>query len=190
MDEENKNLENEIAVDEPSDLEKVTVKQVSMRWGLYLGLVMIAWSVITIIAGMEGNDYMGYVTYIFLIGGIVMAHKDFKDNGDGYMSYSQGLGIGTLVALISGIISVVFSYIYVKFIDDSVLGIIRDKQIEGMEEQGLSDEQIEQAMEITGKFMVPEIMFPIALVVMVFLGFIISLIVSAITKNSNPAEDI
>ncbi len=180
----------DITGDAPTDLEKATVSQISKRWGLYLGLVLIAWSVITIIAGMEGNDYMGYATYLFIIGGMVMAHKEFKENGDGYMSYSQGLGIGTLVTLISGLISVAFSYIYVKFIDDSLIEIIKDKQLEGMQEQGLSDAQIEQALEISGSFMVPEVMFPLALVFMVFFGFIIALVVSAITKNANPAEDI
>ncbi len=176
--------------DEAEEYEKTTVKQVSLKWGLYIGLVMIVWGLVMQIAGLVGNQLLGSVSYLFLIAGIVLAHKEFKNNGDGFMAYSQGLGIGTLLSVVSGAISVVFSYIYVKFIDDSMLTIVRDLQVEKMEEQGLSDAQIEQAMEIAGKFMVPEVMFPLALLVMVFFGFILSLIVSAFTKNVNPQAEI
>lgn len=172
------------------EYEKTTVKQVSLKWGLYIGLVMIVWGLVMQIAGLVGNQLLGSVSYLFLIAGIVLAHKEFKTNGDGFMAYSQGLGIGTLLSVVSGAISVVFSYIYVKFIDDSMLTIVRDLQVEKMEEQGLSDAQIEQAMEIAGKFMVPEVMFPLALLSMVFVGFILSLIVSAFTKNVNPQAEI
>lgn len=172
------------------EYEKTTVKQVSLKWGLYIGLVMIVWGLVMQIAGLVDNQYLGFVSYLFLIAGIVLAHKEFKTNGDGFMAYSQGLGIGTLLSVVSGAISAVFSYIYVKFIDDSMLTIVKDLQVEKMEEQGLSDAQIEQAMEIAGKFMVPEVMLPLALLSMVFVGFILSLIVSAFTKNVNPQAEI
>ncbi len=172
------------------EYEKTTVKQVSLKWGLYIGLVLIVWSLIIQMAGLVGNQPLSYVIYLFIIAGIVLAHKEFKNEGDGFMSYSQGLGIGTLLSLVSGAISVVFSFIYVKFIDDSMLTIVKDLQVEKLEEQGLSDAQIDQAMSITEKFMVPEVMFPMALVAMVFFGFILSLIVSAFTKNVNPQAEI
>ena len=176
--------------EDEEEFDQATVKSVSMKWGLYVGLIFIAWGIIMQVAGLVGDQTMSYVSYIFLIIGMWMAHKEFKENGNGYMSYSQGLGIGTLMTLIASTISMVFSYIYVKFIDDSMLEIIKEKQMEQMQDGDLSDAQIEQAMEVSAPFMTPEVMFPIALVVTIFVGFLISLIVSAITKNADPSLEV
>ena len=176
--------------EDEEEFDQATVKSVSMKWGLYVGLIFIAWGIIMQVAGLVGDQTMSYVSYIFLIIGMWMAHKEFKENGNGYMSYSQGLGIGTLMTLIASTISMVFSYIYVKFIDDSMLEIIKEKQMEQMQDGDLSDAQIEQAMEVSAPFMTPEVMLPIALVVTIFVGFLISLIVSAITKNADPSLEV
>jgi hypothetical protein len=71
-----------------------------------------------------------------------------------------------------------------------MIDIIKDKQLEQFEEQGMDDAQIDQAMSMSETFMTPEVMFQIALVATVFFGFIISLVVSAITKNADPSLDV
>lgn len=170
--------------------EQATVKQVSLKWGLYLGMVMIIYGMILQVAGLVGNQALSYINYLFMAVLMYFAHKSFKDEGNGYMSYGQGLGIGTLMAAVGGLISTVFSYIYVTFIDDSMLEIVREITEQSMIDQGLSDAQIEQGMAMSEKFMTPAVMFPMALVVSIFFGFILALIVSAITKNPDPSADI
>ncbi len=59
-----------------------------------------------------------------------------------------------------------------------------------MEEGGQGEDQIDMAMEMTEKFMTPEIMFGMGLFMAVLFGFIISLIVSAITKNNDPSLEV
>ena len=135
---------------------------------------------------MQTTNYLNYVSYIFLTIGIVMAHKAFKEGGDGFMSIGQGLGIGTLMSLIGGVLSGLFSYIYIKFIDDSMLTKLADMQIEQLEKQGMDDAQIEQAMKIAGKFMTAEMIPVWAILGTLFVGFILSLIVSLFTKKANP----
>ncbi len=111
---------------------------------------------------------------------MVFAHKAFKEGGDGFMSYGQGLGIGTLISLISGLLSSAFMFIYIKFVDDSMIAQIKEQQISGMEEEGMSDAQIESAMEIASVFLTPGMIAIIGVVVFVFIGFVISLIVCSI----------
>ena len=170
--------------------DKVTVSQIGLRYGIILGLIMIVYSMILQFIGLATNNWASSVSYIFLIVGMVMAHKAFKDGGDGFMRLGQGLGIGTLISAVSGGISMIFSYLYIKFIDDSMMQLIQDKQIEAMEKQGLDDAQIDQAMEMAAKFSSPEIIFGIGLIVFIFFGFIISLIVSLFTKKDNPALEV
>lgn len=175
---------------EEQEIEKTTVKQVSIKWGLISGVVAIAYFLIISMADMIGNQgasWFGYVPFIILM---FLAHKAFKNEGDGFMSYSQGLGIGTLMALVSSIVSGIFTYVYIKFIDTSFFENMQDKMIEQWEEQGLTDAQIDQALEMTSMFSTPELTFVFGIVAAVFFGFIISLIVSAITKNSNQAMEV
>ena len=170
--------------------EQVTVKQVSMKWGLYLGMVMIIYGMVLQVTGQVANQALGYVNYLFVAALMYFAHKSFKEDGSGYMSYGQGLGIGTLMAVVGGAISTIFSYLYVSFVDDSMLETIREVTEQSLVDQGMSDAQIEQAMSISEKFMTPAVMFPLAFVFFVFFGFILALIVSAITKKPDPSADI
>ncbi len=176
--------EEELSLDE-----RITVKGVSIKYGLYLGIILTIYSLALQVMGLAANEALGWVGYVVLIVLMVIAHKTFKNEGDGFMSYSQGLSIGTLIALVAALISTPVSYLYVKFFDSSFLQVIKDKQIEDMEQRGMTDAEIESTMEIASSFMTAEVIFPIAFVAFIFIGFIISLIVSAFTKNSNPQLD-
>lgn len=170
--------------------DKVTVSQIGLRYGLIVGLVFVVFGLILQIAGLVANNWVNSISYIFLIVGIVMAHNAFKEGGDGFMSIGQGLGIGTLISLISSVLSSIFTYIYVKAIDDSMLTIIKDKQIEQMEAQGMDDAQIEQAMEFASMFTSAEAIVIMAVIAITFIGFILSLIISLFTKKANPALEV
>jgi hypothetical protein len=135
---------------------------------------------------MKTQQNLGYINYALALGAIILAHKAFKENGDGFMTIGQGLGIGTLLSVISGVISAVFTYVYIKFVDDSILTKIKDMQIEEMEKRGMSDADIEQAMKIAGMFTSAEMMIVWIIVGMLFVGFILSLLVSLVTKKVNP----
>ncbi len=165
-----------------------TVKSVAIKWGVIYGLLAIVITLIIDFAGLVGNQAAGWTTYVVFLVLLILAHKQFKSEGDGYMSYGQGLGIGTLAAVISGIISSLFLYVYVSFINTGFIDLIKNQQIMAMEEQGMSDAEIEQTMSLTGSFMTPLAMTVVGLLGAVFIGFIISLIVSAITKNTKPEE--
>lgn len=175
---------------EEQEFEKTTVKQVSMKWGLILGVILIGFGIVIQLAGLIGNQAVSWINFVFVGVIMYMAHKAFKDEGDGYLSYGQGLGIGTLVTVIGSVISTVFTYVYIKFIDDSMIAIIKEQQYDKMIEQGMPEDQIDKAMEMSAAFMTPEIIVVMGILFTVFFGFILSLIISAITKNANPAEEI
>jgi hypothetical protein len=165
---------------------QVSIGKISIRYGLISGLLAIAFMVVVDLAGMTGNSTVQYLWYLVLAGIIFMAHKSYKEEGDGFMNYGQGIGIGALLSLISSIISSVFFYIYVSFINTEYMTTIMDIQRAKMEEQGMADAQIEQAMEMTAKFMSPVMMVVFGIIATVFFGVIISLIVSAITQKKRP----
>ena len=170
-------------------IEQVTVKQVSIKWGLISGVISIAFFLIISMSGLTGESWTAIIGILLTVALMYMAHKEFKDQGDGYMSYGQGLGIGTLMSLLSALLSSAFTYMYIKFIDTEYFENAQAIMIEKWEEQGMSQDQIDISLDMMSKMQTPELTAGMGILGGVLIGFIIALIVSAITKNANPAED-
>ena len=168
------------------EFEQTTVKQVSIKWGLISGIVSIAFFMIINFADLVGNNAVNWLGMIPFIIIVFLAHNEFKKEGDGFMSYGQGLGIGAFLAGIGAVLSGAFTYVYTKFIVPDYNQQLMDKMVEQWEEQGLTDEQIDVSMGILSKFQNPELAFVIGIIGAIFFGFILSLIIAAITKNNNP----
>ena len=166
--------------------EKVTTRSAGIRYGLIMAVLSIAFFVIMNVAGLDMQGPVGYLGWVITAVMLFLAHKYYKEQGDGYMSIGQGVGIGFWAGTISSVISSIFTYVYIKFIDDSFLQTIKDKQLEAMEKQGLSDEQIEQSMKIAGAFTSPEAILGFGIVFGIIAAVIIGLLVALITKKNNP----
>ncbi|MGF1638829.1 MAG: DUF4199 domain-containing protein [Cyclobacteriaceae bacterium] len=169
---------------------QVTTVNAGVRYGIFIGIAMIAYSLILQVSGQVTNTWLGLVSYIILIAGIVLAHNYYKSMGDGYMTLGQGLGIGMVICAIAGIFSSIFSYIYIKFVDDSIITKSLEEARIKMEQQNMSDEQIDQALSITEKFTSPFWLFIIGFISILFFGFLISLLVSLFTKKNNPQFEV
>jgi len=157
---------------------------VGLKFGVLLGLVSIAINVVQTAVGFDPNEnqavnnIIGIVTSVAVL---IFAHKNFKDNGDGFMSYAQGLGIATIMTVLSTVILCVYMYVYFNMINPSAFSDIWDKVAADMEAKGESDEAIEMAQQWGRKLF--WIFFPLA---MIFWGFIIGLIVSIFTQKKKP----
>jgi hypothetical protein len=165
----------------------ISTRSVGIRFGLISAVISVAYFVILNLVGIDMTqgvwNWFGYVLIIALL---VLAHKYYKDNGDGYMSYGQGIGIALWLGIISALISSIFTYLYIKFIDTTFVETIKDRQMEAMQEKGMSDEQIDQAMQFSAMFMSPEAMFFFILFGGVVATIIIALIVTIFTQKKNP----
>jgi hypothetical protein len=164
----------------------VTPVSVAVRYGVLTGLVSIIFSFLLLATGQEGNVPLSMLGFVIWIGGVVLAHKFFKAHNGGFMSYGQGLGIGTLISAISGAMGAIFRYVYMEFIDPSAMQRTVDAARAKLESQGMDDAQIDQAVAMTQKFSSGPMGMVIAIISAVVIGFILSLIVAAITKNTRP----
>lgn len=168
----------------------LTTRSAGVKYGLYYGLVSVAFFIVANIGEIDQQSgWYRFITSIVFIAFIFLGQKYFKDNGDGFMSYGQGLGIGLWISAVSGVIGSVFMFIYIKFIDDSMLQQIAEKSRYDMEERGMTDEQIEQAMKFASMFMSPTAMLVMGIIGSIFIGFIISLIVTIFTQKKDPSME-
>ena len=165
----------------------VSTRSVGIRYGLIMGVIGIALFVVFIAADVDVQGPARWLNVLVLAVIIFLAHKYFKENGDGFMTIGQGTGIGFWMSLVSSAISSVFTYVYVKFIDTTFIQQMMDKQREAMEAKGtLSEEQVDQAMNMTSKFMTPEMMVVFVLVFGIIFGVIVALVVGLFTQKKNP----
>ncbi|ARS34215.1 DUF4199 domain-containing protein [Pontibacter actiniarum] len=163
-----------------------SVGSVALKWGFIFALVGVIFSLILMVSGLAENRWLSSLAYLILIAGIVVAMKNYKEQNYGYMSYGQGLGIGTIVSGVFGFLSGLFTWLYVEFVDTEYMGRVMEQQREEMIRQGLTDEQIDAGMAMAENFQGPVTMILGATIVTLIIGFILSLIISAVMKNKRP----
>ncbi len=164
----------------------VSPTSVGLRYGLLTGLVSVIFSFILLVTHTDQSPAQWLGLLIF-VGAMVLAHQAFRRENGGFMNYSQGLGIGTILGGISGILSTVFRYVYITFIDTEYLSRTMELARAKMEEKGgLTDEQIDQFISSMQKFNSGIFMVISWIIVSILFGFLIALVVSAITKHSRP----
>lgn len=166
--------------------DKLSVRSVGIRYGLILAAVSVIFFLLASMLSLNTTEGPArWVSLVFMTVIFILGHKYYKENGDGFMSYGQGMGIGFWASLLSSVISSAFTYVYVKFIDTSWMETIKEMQLEQMEKQGLSDEQIEMSMSMMERFSTPEMIFIFGIIGGVFLGVILSLIITIFTQKNN-----
>src|SRR5665647_1670327 len=135
--------------------QKSTFWKSAMIYGLYIGIVLTLYSVILYVAGQSTNKSLGYASIIMYAVCIVLAQIHYRDHElKGVISYGQAVGFAAAAMLFSGIITALYTLIIFK-IDPGMLDQIKSVQEEAMLKQGLTEDQIEQAMTIASKMMTP-----------------------------------
>ena len=162
--------------------ESVTTRSVGIKYGLISALISTVFFLILVVSGQNAFDNKwGWIEMIIGVALLILAQKNFKDGGDGFMSYGQGVAIAFWIALISVVIRVILTYSYVNFIDGSAMDMFYDQQRQQMAEKGLQDEQIEMAVSWT-----KTLFWPIYIFFGLFFGVLVGVIVSIFTQKKNP----
>ncbi|WP_234733491.1 DUF4199 domain-containing protein [Tellurirhabdus bombi] len=169
--------------------EAPSTARLALKWGVIAGVVYIVYSTILYLTGLFSNQLASAFSMVLMILFIVLAMRDFRTLNGGYMSYGEGVSLGSLMSAISGLFSSTFNYIYTTFIDPTIQQQVIDKMREQWEGQGMSDEQIEGMIEATQAFQSPGLTFVFGVLGAILIGLIISLIVAAFMRRNKPFGD-
>ena len=161
-------------------------KNIILNYGLYLGLIG---AIVHLTLWATGNaiELQWLNTLISLaatIAFIILGIKKFKSDNGGFMSWSQGLKIGMGIVMISAVIAIVYTLLFMNVIDPNFQEHAMSIQEQAWADQGLSSDQIESAKEMTKKFQGPVILSVVILAWSAFVGFVISAITSAVMKKT------
>ncbi len=175
--------------------QKTSPSLIMLKWGAIGGLLSFIFTLITKYTGLEDDfsETLGWVSTIFTllinVTILVLALREVRSENDGFMTYGQGLGSSALLGAIWGVIAGGFNYIYLQFIDQGVIQKQLNLARERLEEQGLTESQIEDAEKITKMMMGPGVQFVIVVLVTILFMFILGLIVSGVLKREKSVFD-
>lgn len=160
---------------------------IALKYGALTGVLFILYTLFTYISGNFGNFVINLLLSLAIATvGIVLAMREYKQQNFGYMTYGKGLGIGIVVMVIASIISGIFSYIYIAFIDPSIVDKMIEASIAQMAGFGLDEEMLDEQRDQMAEGFTPLKQLINAVVGGLFSGLILSLIISAIMKHNRP----
>ncbi|MEY4955187.1 MAG: hypothetical protein RI981_1272 [Bacteroidota bacterium] len=166
-----------------------------IKWAIIGGLISFIVSVITQYSGLaeDFSETLGWVSFLvtFLVNVSILffALKEVRAQQAGFLTYGEGLGSSTLLGAIWGIVAGGFNYIYINFIDDAVIQKQMDLARQRLEDQGLTESQIQDAEKITNMMLGPGVQFITIVFFTVIFLFFLGLIVSGIMKREKPMFD-
>jgi hypothetical protein len=168
---------------------KTSLMKHAMTYGAIIGLTLVVYSVLLYITGLTFNKALGLIQYMALFAGIYLGTKAYRDKFlGGFITYGKALGLGVLISVFVGIITVFFNFVMMRFVDPGLI----DKYMAVMEEtyqnsRFISADQVDAILEKSREAMTAVWTLPVGVLSFSFIGFIISLITSIFVKQDpNP----
>jgi hypothetical protein len=122
--------------------------QASSRYGVYLGLLLIAIQTIQYLSGLYVSFMFSILTGSLFIAGVVWVIRDYREKFlSGWLNYGEGVRIGAISSLLAGFLYGAFMLLLVLVIDKSYVDELLIQTQEMMEASGLPDAEIEKLID-------------------------------------------
>lgn len=158
--------------------------------GLAIGMILIVFSLVLHFMGLDTNNALQYIGYAIFVIGIIWSIMSYAKQVDYNAKFGKYFVHGFAITAIITCLMIIFMVVLIST-DSTLKQTAMEKAAEEMHKnpRGMSDEQINQALEISKKFFTPMLLAGILLTYM-FFGTIVSLITAAIAKkNPRPITD-
>jgi len=168
--------------------QKSSAKSIMLNYGLILGLVSILLAVANFAFGnvYEPHWSMQVISAAATIVIIVFGIKKIKETNNNLLSLGEAIKTGLGIAIISGIIYVIYFFLFVNYIEpEYFVNLEKVSEVNLIEAYpNWDDEQIEAAMAMSRKMSGFGMISAIVLIMSLFFGFVVSLIAGLIMKRT------
>ncbi|GAA3516371.1 hypothetical protein GCM10022393_33090 [Aquimarina addita] len=167
--------------------EQASTKKIIIQYGVLFGIASVLLGVVLYVTNAYKDPHWSYsiLSFLLIISVISLGIKAYKTANNGFLTLSDALKTGIGIALVGGIISVIWAFILTTVIEpeymQQVLEIQKEKMIE--DNPNFSQEQIDQSMAIAEKFTSPYITIAFSMIGSLFFGFIVSLFAGLIMQR-------
>ena len=158
-----------------------------LNYGLITAVILIVFELVFYVLDLPRESYIKLISYLVFIGGIIWAAKSYRDiHADGLISYGKSFTIGFMTGLLASLIVAIYTFVFLKYFDVTIIPeALEQAELKMLENQNLTDDQIDQALAITKRFMTPAMMALVALLWNTLIVAIISLIASIFIKKED-----
>jgi DNA-binding transcriptional regulator of glucitol operon len=159
----------------------------ALTYGLLLGgiSVIFAFMLYSVDMHYQGGAMVMSISLALTIAAIVFGMIQFRKENNGFMSLSQAMKVGVGIALVGGIIGIVFNQLMVNVIDPEMMTKAMEFQKAALAESTkMTPNQIDAQMEMGKKFSTRGITIAIGLIFSVVVGLVLSLISGLILKRT------
>jgi len=167
---------------------KKSVTMNGIIYGIITAIMVIVFSLILYIFNLHMNRSVSWIGYLFLLAGMIWGTLEYrKKTLGGFMSYGKAFSVSFMIILFAGIIYCIYTYFFFQFIAPGSVNELIEMQRQQIAESNvnLTDEQIEQALEISARFMTPIWIAVLGFVQQLIIGAIVCLITSIFLKKED-----
>jgi len=162
-------------------------KSLMLNYGVLMGVSTI---VISVLNYAFGNTYephwsINVVSALAIIAIIVLGVKKLKEVQNGFLSVGDAIKTGLGVTVIGALISMVYMYLFTKFIEPefitNIVELNRTKTLEAAPQ--ITDEQLEMSSNMTRDYFYA-FTFGVIVIFNLFIGFLTGLVAGLVMKNT------
>ncbi len=134
---------------------KATALKNGFNYGMITGAALIVFSLLLFLMDQHMNRSIAWISVLFLMGGMIYGTFRYRNATGGYLSYGQAFTATFYTGLFAAILATIYTYLFVTVIHPGYMQEMLDMtRVQMLESQpGLSEEQVEQTIEMTSKFM-------------------------------------
>lgn len=166
-------------------------RKFAMNYGAVLGLCLALIALILWSLGVDEQQsaipsMLNNVVIIAFLFYVITHYRDTFNSG--YISYSQSLKLGTSVAFFSSVIMAFYTFIYITYLNSDMLSNILKMTEQAVLQSNpeISEEELDLALEMTGKLAQPHWIMIMGVLSGTFMGFFYSLVLSFFVKKTDP----
>jgi hypothetical protein len=159
----------------------------AVQYGVLTAIALIALTLFIYFAGLITAKWTSWISYGILLASIFIATTAYRnEHNGGFISYGTALGFGTMTIFFASVITAVFTYIFYKMLaPDALQQVKAAAEVQILKTNpNVTDQELDLAM----RFVSPVLMSITTIFSYTFLGFVISLITSAVLKKKDPLE--
>ena len=164
-------------------------KSIILNYGLITGGASVFIALIAFAMGNSANPGIPLTILGFLVPTIliVLGIKKFKSINGGFLSWGQAVKIGVGISLVWAVIALTFQFILENYIDPTILEQKIELTRTALENWGMDQDVIDEQIE-KQRNQSPLLTNAMGLMMIAFIGFVISAIAGAIMKESSENE--
>ena len=165
-----------------------------LLYAIIMAIGQIALTLVSFFLGYQTEQinqgtWFGFIPLLYGIAVYWFSLKAVRAENNGqYLTYGQGVGTGMLVALYSGLLGSLYTYIHFTWVNPNFTDYLIEASRVKWVAANLSEAQMEGAEKGVRMFTRPALQAGFGFMATLVIGLIIALIIAAILKRNPPEE--